>query len=86
MTGGEERAWHIDAPRVPTAWSKVPILVSIFRDSFRGCALAVFHSSRFYGEKKNHQRDRAHVLVSLPFVHMYENKWNLHLDRIDKEF
>lgn len=83
MTGGEEQAWHIDAPRVPTAWSKVPIPVSIFRDSFRGCA--VFHSSRFYGEK-NHQRDRVHVLVSLPFVHMYEDEWNLHLDRMDKEF
>lgn len=52
MTGGEEQAWHIDAPRVPTEWSKVPIPVSIFRDSFRGCAVAVFYSSRFYGEKK----------------------------------
>ncbi|OAD54689.1 hypothetical protein WN48_06365 [Eufriesea mexicana] len=29
MTGGEEQAWHTDAPRVQTARSKVPIPVSL---------------------------------------------------------
>lgn len=84
MTGGEEQAWHIDAPRVPTEWSKVPIPVSIFRDSFRGCAVAVFYSYRFYGEKKLSKR--SYTRACIPVVHIYEDKCNLYLDRMDKEF